>query len=227
MPGVLLCLLAGGSSRAASTGRGLLQPLDDRFFEQLKAYLGAVGGFGWWRYGADLYQGEELSSPICWNDVDVLELASRIEILDSGAGDLAAIADGAFTFAFSFGSLEHHADPEETAGELRRILAPGGGMVHEIGLAPLDYPDPLVDLKLSETRYAEDRRQRSPGFHLPQVPPEVPPGDAYQNRWRASDYERAFEQAGFRVLEMQPVVEYRKDRIDRRAFAESFRSRPL
>ncbi len=225
LPGVSFCMLAGGSSRASTTGRGLLQPFDEEFFEQMKDYLGAVGGFGWWRYGADLYDGLDLSSPICWNDVDAGKLGDRIEILDSSGDDLAAIPDASFTFAFSSGSFEHREDPESTVRELRRILAPGGGMVHEINLAPVDDPNPLADLELSEESYARALRERPAGFRQSQLPPGVKPHEAFQNRWRASDYRHAFEQAGFRILDLQPVVIYRPERIDLEALAEPFRSR--
>ncbi len=225
LPGSLLCFLAAGSARAATTGQRPLQPVEDRYFLQMKDYLALAGGFGWWRRGADLYAGGDLLSPVCWNEVDILGLARRIELLGPETRDLTALDEGAFSFVFSIDSLEHHADPEQTIHELRRILEPGGGTVHEIPLAYPGASDPLELLRYTEEEY--QLRRRGLRFSRSQIPLEVPLEQAYCNRWRSSDYVRAFERAGFEVLDVEPVIVMREERIERSRFARPFRSRDL
>ncbi len=224
LPGSLLCFLAAGSARAATTGQRPLQPMDDRYFQQIKDYLTLAGGFGWWRRGADLYAGRDLLSPVCWNEVDVLRLARRIELLGPETRDLTALETGAFSFIFSIDSLEHHEDPEQTIRELRRVLEPGGGTVHEIPLAHPGTADPLDLLRHTEEEYLALRRRGS-SFSRSQIPLEVPLEHAYCNRWRTSDYVRAFEQAGFEIRDVEPVIVMREERVDRSRFAEPFRSK--
>ncbi len=223
LPGALLCFLAAGSTRAATTGQHPLHPVDDGFFLRMKDYLTLAGGFGWWRRAADLYAGDDLLSPVCWNEVDVLRLARRVELLGPETRDLTALPTGAFSFVFSIDSLEHHQDPERTLRELRRVLAPGGGTVHEIPVAHPGVPDPLELLRHSEEEYRELRRGGGI-FSRSQIPLEVPLEQAYCNRWRASDFVRAFERAGFEIREVEPVIVMREDRVDRRRLAEPFRS---
>ena len=223
LPGSLLCFLAAGSARAATTGQRPLHPVDDRFFLQMKDYLTLTGGFGWWRRAADIYAGDDLLSPVCWNEVDILRLARHVELLGPETRDLTALATGAFSFVFSIDSLEHHEDPEGTIRELRRVLEPGGGTVHEIPVAHPGAPDPLDLLRYTEEEYRE-LRQRGGIFSRSQIPLEVPLEQAYCNRWRTSDYVRAFERAGFEICEVEPVIVMREERIDRDRFAEPFRS---
>ena len=223
LPGSLLCFLAAGSAQAATTGQRPLHPVDDRFFQQMKDYLTLTGGFGWWRRAADIYGGDDLLSPVCWNEVDVLRLARRVELLGPETRDLTVLATGAFSFAFSIDSLEHHEDPERTIRELRRVLQSGGGTVHEIPVAHPGVPDPLDLLRYSEEEYRE-LRQRGGIFLRSQIPLEVPLEQAYCNRWRVSDYVRAFERAGFEILEVEPVIVMREDRVEPDRFAEPFRS---
>ncbi len=219
-PAALLCFLAGGSSAASAVGR--VEPLSPSDLELVKSYLTCVGGFGWWRFNADIYQGE-LSSPICWSNVDISQLAAGLDLRPFRPGHRLDLANDSFSFAYSLGSLEHVPDPAAVIAELWRVLAPGAGTVHEINLGHLGFPDPLQDLRLSESEYITSRGQRSEAFA--EVPPEVAAEHAYCNRWRTSDFVDAFTDGGFEILEVEPVVRWPEDRIDRSQLAEGFRSK--
>jgi SAM-dependent methyltransferase len=114
-------------------------------------------------------------------------LTTRVRRLDS----LAAVADGSIDLILSNSVLEHVADMEALARDLRRILAPGGAMLHLV-----DYRDHFFRYPYHHLLWSEDLWQR----HLN-------PGDL--PRWRISDHVEAFQRAGLRieVLRASPLVE--------------------
>ena len=99
--------------------------------------------------------------------------------------ETATFEDASFDIVFSHACFEHVQDPDAGVRTLARMLKPGGVTTHEIDLRDhRDFGRPLRFLKHRDTvwRQATSRRPATP------------------NRWRASDYERAFGAAGLEVV---------------------------
>lgn len=114
-------------------------------------------------------------------------LTSRVRRLDS----LASVADGSIDLILSNSVLEHVADMDALARDLRRILAPGGAMLHLV-----DYRDHFFRYPYHHLLWSEEMWQH----HLN-------PGDL--PRWRISDHVEAFQHTGLHVevLRASPLVE--------------------
>lgn len=111
------------------------------------------------------------------NRVATEALAARVERVTS----LAAVADASVDLVLSSSVLEHVRDLRSLIGELRRVLRPGGSMLH------------LVDYRDHFFKYP---------FHFLQFSARVwdrflDPGDL--PRWRLSGQLRVFAEAGLRV----------------------------
>ncbi len=115
-----------------------------------------------------------------------------VEYVVQESGSLHGFADGEFSMVLSVDVLEHVARNKlaETIRSMRRILAPGGISAHQIGIddhlahyAPGMSPKAYV--KFSDTAWRlffENRLQ-------------------YVNRVQACEFEKAFEEAGFVLVE--------------------------
>ena len=210
-------------TRVASVAEGGSPTCDE--VALLKSYLGAAGGMGWWRYAADAYPGGTLESELLWTSVDLERRADAVERIQIRPTGRLSIADGSFTFAYSIDSLAHVADPEIAIRESARVLAPGGGVVHEIVFSNLDDPDTLADLRLSEDEWRRVSGARETTDGLFEVPPGVPPERAYGHRWRASDFVAAMERAGIVDIEVEPIIRLKRDALDLAGLAEPFQSK--
>ncbi len=112
----------------------------------------------------------------------------RIEWLYPHESYAFPMADDAVDFAFSHSGFEHFNEPRKTIGRLFQVLRPGGVTAHSIDLRDHDdFSRPYEFLKLS----AEEWRSRFTEENL----------HNFTNRWRAVDFQRAFEDAGFEILE--------------------------
>lgn len=102
-----------------------------------------------------------------------------------GAVERLPFASGSFDYVFSNACFEHFRDPAAAASEIARILRPGGRTVHEIDLRDHRH---LEDAPLRFLRYGDRAWSLM-----------SPPGPGHMNRWRMSQYVRAFEATGLRV----------------------------
>jgi SAM-dependent methyltransferase len=113
----------------------------------------------------------------------------RVKLSDSifeilGSTDAAALPEHIkdVDLIFSFSVLEHMRRLPEVLQRLRRAISPTGVTIHWIDLRDhTDFNDPLKYLRLSESeflsKYSEDH-----------------------NRWRASEYLRMFDDAGWKII---------------------------
>ena len=223
LPLLLVCFAAAGAARVASVADGGGPSADE--LALLKNYLGATGGIGWWRYSADVYPGGTLESDSLWTQVDLERRADAVERTPVRPTGRLPFADESFTFAYSVGSLAHVADPEIAIGESARVLAPGGGVVHEIVFSNLDDPDTLADLRLTEDEWRRIRKGRETTDGLFDVPPGVSPERAYGHRWRASDFVGAMERAGFENIVVEPIIRLKASALGLTGILEPFRSK--
>jgi SAM-dependent methyltransferase len=223
LPLVLACFAAAGSSRVATVTDGGVPSPDE--LALLKAYLGAAGGIGWWRFAADAYPGGTLESDLLWNDIDLEHRASAVERLRLRPSGRLPFADATFSFTYSIDSLAHVADPGLAVGESARVLAGGGVAVHEIVFSDLDNPDTLADLRHSQADWEGRLASRESADGLFDVPPGIPAELAYGHRWRASDFVEAMERAGFEDIEVEPIIRLKQEEVDLEALAEPFRSK--
>lgn len=120
--------------------------------------------------------------------------------------------DGSFDVIFSQACLEHIADPAAAIRNIARLLKPGGVTTHEIDLRDhRDFEDPLRLLKHRDLtwRLAMSRRPAAP------------------NRWRMSDYQREFENAGLEIVELVRAGQVTLSEAERKSFAPRFRGLSL
>ena len=209
----------------ASTGASLPVPAEE--LDLLKSYLGPVSGARWWRYAADVYTGGALEAPNCWNNVDIESRSSIIEYLPDLASGRIPVADGAFTFVYSSGSLGYVADPDVTVHECARVLAPGGGVAHEIVFSELTSEDPLADLRHTEDEWQRLLLARKHTEGVATASPGVPLDLAYSHRWRVSDFVASMERAGSVDISVEPAIQLKREAIVPSDLAEPFRSRSL
>lgn len=100
------------------------------------------------------------------------------------------LPDASVDYVFSFATIEHVHDPLRSIMEWKRILKPGGISAHIAALADhRDFSKPYEYLKLDPAAW---RGQFGPGGT---------PMAWWVNQWRPVDWRRAFEQAGFEILE--------------------------
>jgi SAM-dependent methyltransferase len=110
-------------------------------------------------------------------------------------------------YVFSMATIEHLNDPLRSIAEWKRILKPGGISAHFAGLADhRDFSKPYEYLKLDPAAW---RAQFGPG--------RATPLHEYVNQWRPIDFRRAFEKAGFEILEYSTEVKsaYNREQVRR------------
>jgi SAM-dependent methyltransferase len=105
------------------------------------------------------------------------------------------LPDASVDYVYSMATIEHLGDPLKSIMEWQRILKPGGISAHVAGVADhRDFSKPYEHLKLDpETWRAQFGPGREPLHH-------------YVNQWRPIDFRRAFEKAGFEVLEYSTEI---------------------
>jgi SAM-dependent methyltransferase len=117
------------------------------------------------------------------------------------------LPDASIDYVFSLATIEHINDPLRSIAEWKRILKPGGISAHIAGLADhRDFSKPYEYLKLNPAGW---RAQFGPG--------RAPLHD-YVNQWRPVDFRRAFEQAGFEILEYATEIKSAYSREQIRVF---------
>ena len=117
------------------------------------------------------------------------------------------LPDASVDYVFSLATIEHLNDPLRSIAEWKRILKPGGISAHIAGLADhRDFSKPYEYLKLDPAAW---RAQFGPG--------RTPLHD-YVNQWRPVDFRRAFEQAGFEILEYATEIKSAYSREQIRVF---------
>jgi SAM-dependent methyltransferase len=105
------------------------------------------------------------------------------------------LPDASVDYVFSMATIEHLNDPLQSVMEWKRILKPGGISAHIAGLADhRDFSKPYEYLKLKPAAW---RAQFGPGRA---------PLHEYVNQWRPIDFRRAFESAGFEILEYSTEI---------------------
>jgi len=105
------------------------------------------------------------------------------------------LPDASVDYVYSMATIEHINDPLGSIMEWKRILKPGGISAHIAGLVDhRDFSKPYEYLKLDPAAW---RAQFGPGrlaLH------------DYVNQWRPVDFRRAFEKAGFEILEYSTEI---------------------
>jgi SAM-dependent methyltransferase len=126
--------------------------------------------------------------------------------------ETAPFEDDSFDIVFSHACLEHVAQPAAAVQNVSRMLKRDAVTTHEIDLRDhRDFAHPVRFLKHGDTvwRLAMSRRPAAP------------------NRWRLSDYERAFKDAGLEIVDVRRTSAVSVTEGERRSFAPRFRDRPL
>jgi SAM-dependent methyltransferase len=116
------------------------------------------------------------------------------------------LPDASVDYVFSLATIEHLYDPLKSIMEWKRILKPGGISAHIAGLADhRDLAEPYEYLKLD------------PAVWRAQFGPGRTPLDYWVHQWRPVDWRRAFEQAGFEILEYATEIKsaYHDEQIRR------------
>jgi SAM-dependent methyltransferase len=221
--GVLTCFLAAGAERAAGAD---IEPLHgDRtaYFAALKRYLAVVEGFRWWRNYAATDNDPSRSYPACWDQVDLADLAARIDYRTPAPSDALPFAAASFDFAYSCAVLEHVDNWDGTIAELSRVLEPGGLTTHEIDLR---YHGPSEDrlklLRWPEQEYLAMTQRYGDGRGIDSILDGSWKGEVYCNRLRLSDWLDLFRNHGFEIREVEPLCIIAEDQIHREEMVPPF-----
>ena len=101
--------------------------------------------------------------------------------------------EGSVDFVFSNSVFEHISDPDKTAIAIAKVLRRGGISAHDIDLRDHDdFSKPLEFLKTGEVAWRA-RFTAEAKF-------------TYTNRKRLSDFVKATEQAGLKILKVEPIM---------------------
>jgi len=107
------------------------------------------------------------------------------------------LPDASVDYVFSMATIEHINEPLKSIMEWKRILKPGGISAHIAGLADhRDFSKPYEYLKFDPAVWRA-RFGRARG---------LAPLHEYVNQWRPIDFRRAFERAGFEILEYSTEI---------------------
>ena len=146
---------------------------------------------------------------------DPLALLDRVEIFPSGVSATELpFEDDRFDGVVSTGVMEHVTGPEQAIQEFARVVRAGG-----LALS--------VAVGIHDHRANDPRSGFTPWSFLEETQGEwaARPCTAYhQNRWRAVDFRRAFEGAGFETVAYETRVDTSFDRAAVKAFAPEFRT---
>jgi 2-polyprenyl-3-methyl-5-hydroxy-6-metoxy-1,4-benzoquinol methylase len=142
---------------------------------------------------------------------DASELLTRIEYRTGEPIEQPSLPENSFDIIFSAACLEHVADPSTAIRTIHRLLKPGGVTTHSIDLRDhRDFSDPLAFLRHSDRTWRAATSRR-----------------LVTNRWRASDWLRGFESAGFADVTVDPHEQVTITEAMRSRFHRSFQSKDL
>lgn len=143
---------------------------------------------------------------------DAAELVKRIEYRTGEPIEQSSLPDNSFDIIFSAACLEHVAAPSTALRAIHRLLKPGGVTTHSIDLRDHrdDFADPLAFLRHSERTWRAATSRR-----------------LVTNRWRASDWQRGFEAAGFADVTLETHEQVTITEAMRSQFHRSFQSKDL
>jgi 2-polyprenyl-3-methyl-5-hydroxy-6-metoxy-1,4-benzoquinol methylase len=142
---------------------------------------------------------------------DASTLLKRIEYRTGEPIEQPSLPENSFDIVFSAACLEHVADPSAAIRTIHRLLKPGGVTTHSIDLRDhRDFTDPLAFLRHSDRTWRAATSRR-----------------LVTNRWRASDWQRGFESAGFVDVTVEPHEQVTITEAMRSRFHRSFQSKDL
>ena len=122
---------------------------------------------------------------------------SHIEHVYPRSFEESGLDSGIIDFLFSHATFEHVRAPLKCIKEIRRLLKPGGLTAHCIDLRDhRNFDHPLRFLRESDESWEEIMKEYCKYD-----------GSGYMNRWRASDFRKAFELEGFEILECNAEME--------------------
>ncbi|HED65146.1 MAG TPA: methyltransferase domain-containing protein [Planctomycetes bacterium] len=179
----------------------------------VEAQLGALERReGEWRsFLADLAR----AAPGRARDEEPGRILERIEIhsTPTRAEDL-PFDDASFDLVANTGVMEHVDDPGGAIDAFARVLRPGGlALCLAVGIHDHRANDPAAPFTPWSFLVSTEDEWRELGRSA-----------YHQNRWRAVDFERAFEERGFDLLARDCIVDPRLGPAEARRFAEPFRS---
>lgn len=135
----------------------------------------------------------------------------RIEYRCPEAIETTTLPAESFDIIFSNACLEHVSDPAVAAKRISTLLKPGGVTTHGIDLRDhRNFDEPLDFLRYPDWvwRGASSRR-------------------THTNRWRASDWQKAFREAGLTDIEIKPVETHDLTEPVRRSMNRRFRDKRM
>lgn len=142
---------------------------------------------------------------------DASDLLTRIEYRTGEPIERPSLPANSFDIIFSAACLEHAANPSAALRTIHRLLKPGGVTTHGIDLRDhRDFTDPLAFLRHSEGTWRAATSHR-----------------LVTNRWRASDWQREFESAGFVDVTTDPHEQIIVTEEMRSRFHPTFRCKDL
>lgn len=153
-------------------------------------------------------------------DLDALLRMMNVRYLPRADAAHLPLADGSIDAHVSFAVFEHIPESvlERILGEARRVLAPGGLLVHIIDPSDhFSHDDPSITA-INFLQFGEREWARLAGNQF-----------MYHNRLRAFEYLELFERAGVRVIEQQQSVDEPSLRALKNGFPlhEEFRHVPV
>jgi SAM-dependent methyltransferase len=224
--GALFCFVASGVERAVGVDIEPMTLPPDNFYVALKDYLSCVEGFAWWR-SFDSQEFPLLSFPHTADVQKVEDLLRRIEYRSPVSSAELPFADDSFDVVYSVAVLEHIPEPVRTLKEIQRTLRKGGVCIHEIDLRHHGAADPLRFLEWSEDEYRAKAQPYGEGRSLRGILDGAWQEEVFCNRLRLSDWLELFHDAGFEILEQEPVAYLDTESIRPERFVEPFRTKSL
>jgi SAM-dependent methyltransferase len=136
---------------------------------------------------------------------------SAVEYRCPEAIETTQLPEASFDIIFSAACFEHVLDPPAAIRSVYRLLKPGGATTHSIDLRDhRDFDNPLDFLRYSDRMWSLKYGRR---LEL--------------NRWRASDWEREFRDAGFEDISIEPAGTHEVDDETRSRMTGRFRKKSV
>jgi SAM-dependent methyltransferase len=151
-------------------------------------------------------------SDALYAELEVTDALQRVSFVGDLTIEEADFPDGTFDAIVSHTAAEYFVDPERAVRNIVRMLAPGGVTVHHIrvlGHWSVHRPHAFLTFDERAWRRATTNRPGQP------------------NRWRISDWLRAFAQAGAPAVEVHVPKRVSISSEERRRLAAPFRDKSL